>query len=251
MPDASDYTSDAAGIFVELGHKQVWHISAPASVNLSSIQELDISAALRGDPIVTQNGMRYGLQSTTSPTDNLLLPQDSNAAYRPSKTRISRGFQLKAIDQEGRNASNKSTLDDSSTPSTEERVFTAQARGLSKPPRQQPAGLKTRYVPYGVIDRDTSSKWARTFPGHEENTHSEPATTGRNQTPSKPIVAVPAATTDPRDVDAKTLTANGSVGKGPQRPADPSPTKSSVPDTPREKQKKKKKRSKLVDNAVM
>ena len=191
--------------------------------------------------------MSYGLQPTTSSADTLLLPQDSNGVYRPSKTTISRGFQIKAINQRTHHTNGTSTPDNSSTSDTEKLVFTAQAPGRSEPPRQQPAGLSTRYVPYGVIDRDKSAKSAHVFPGPNEAVPSKGATTNATRTPERARNIVAAATDDQMDVDENSSATNGVLNGSPQKPADPSPGKSSVPEPPRERPKKKKKRSKLVD----
>ena len=247
--DASDYASETAQIFGDLSNKQVWHISAPASLNISSIKHFDIAAALKGSPIVTDNGVSYSLQPTTSSADTLLLPEDADGTYRPSNTRISRGFQLKPVDEQGYNMSNAPSSEHSDTGMAESLRFTAQVPGQPKPPRQQPAGLKTRYVPYGVIDRDTT-KSLRTFPGLDDYAAGESVATNIYRTPLRARKSAPAVSGDPMDLDDNSSTTRA-LQRSPVKPVDPSPAKSSASDTPRTKEKKRKKRSRLVDSSEL
>ena len=136
----------------------------------------------------------------------------------------------------------------SGTLATDKLMFTAQAPGHSLPPRQQPTGLITRYVPYGVVDRDKSAKRGRAFPGLSDPESRKAATTNPTRVPEGATAAAPGAAADHMDLDENSTTVNGVGDGGPQRPADPSPAKSSIPETPRENHKKKKKRSKLVDD---
>ena len=245
--DASDFAFDAAKIFLDLSNKQVWHISAPASVNIGTIKRFDISAALKGNPITTQNGVSYSLQPTATSNGRLLLPDGDKGAYFPSETTISRGFQLKAIEKEVAQANSASSQDDANPDITNNLIFTAQSSGQPKPPRQQPTGLETRYVPYGVVERERSKRPVRPISSTADSGDGRSATMNMARRRSKSGSEVISNGSDLMEIDENPSAGSTSL-KSPPRAVDVSPAKSSVPETPRDKQKKKKK-SRLVDDS--
>lgn len=130
----------------------MWHITAPATVDLSQINELDVAAALRNEPIHTAHGVSYGLQPSTDQPEVLLLPKGSPVTYKQAGTKITRSFQLRQVNESKPRETN-------GTESTNGNIhgikFTAQKPGQKRAARQQPAQLLNyRYVPFGVTKSD-------------------------------------------------------------------------------------------------
>lgn len=137
--------------FDHLDGKQVWHISAPSSVDLTLIKELDVGAALRGESILTTNGISYGMQPSSDQAEVLLLPNSNPVTYK-LETAVNRAFRLRQVAGGSTKASSDSPTE---VETTGDLHFTAQLPGKKKEPRQQPPNLKYRYAPFGV-DRATT-----------------------------------------------------------------------------------------------
>ncbi|KAL2441905.1 hypothetical protein ABEF95_016836 [Exophiala dermatitidis] len=135
---APDYASEVGTLFDDLSSKQIWHISIPDSVSIDSIKELDIKAATGGEPILSKDGVKYNLKSLESKEEVVFLPQGKTMRYQQNSKRVDQSFVLQEM-----SGAPKSKKDASS-------VFTATDIGKPKPVRQQPGGLKMRYVPYGA-----------------------------------------------------------------------------------------------------
>lgn len=132
--------------FDNLDGKQVWHISAPASVDLTMIKDLDIGAALRGESILTASGIDYGMQPASDQAEILLLASGNPVSYK-QKTTVNRAFRLRQVANDSTNPVSNSP---SETAVTDGLHFTAQVPGKKKQPRQQPSSLKYRHAPLGV-----------------------------------------------------------------------------------------------------
>lgn len=132
--------------FDNLDGKQVWHISAPASVDLTLIKDLDIGAALRGESILTASGIDYGMQPSSDQAEVLLLPSGNPVSYN-QKTTVNQAFRLRQVTNDSTNSPSNPPSESSTT---EGLHFTAQVPGKKKQPRQQPSSLKYRYAPLGV-----------------------------------------------------------------------------------------------------
>ena len=139
---ASDFASNSASLFENLQGKQVWHISAPDSVSLDLIKELDIQAALQGKAILTKDGIDYNMHPTHVSSDVLLLPGGKNSTYEQSELTIAKSFHLRQMSSKP----SQKTKDDLETPL----IFTATEEGKARKPREQPGGLKMRYTPFGA-----------------------------------------------------------------------------------------------------
>ncbi|EXJ88845.1 hypothetical protein A1O3_01909 [Capronia epimyces CBS 606.96] len=135
---ASDYTSEMGTLFDDLSAKQIWHISVPDSVSIESIKELDIEAAMKGEPIVSRDGIDYSMHAVESQNQVVLLPNGAKMSYRQSAKRVEHSYLLQET----------TTIPKSKTEAS--LVFAATKSGESKPIRKQPEGLKMRYVPYGA-----------------------------------------------------------------------------------------------------
>ncbi|KIW89474.1 uncharacterized protein Z519_09630 [Cladophialophora bantiana CBS 173.52] len=210
---ASDFASDM-DLFGDLSNKQIWHISVPESVSIDSIKELDIEAVLRGRPILSRNGVDYGMHALPSKDNVILLPRGSDAKYKQCARKIERSFSMREV-------SKSQSVGD--TPA----VFTATQTGAPKQIRKQPEGLKMRYMPYGVSptqeDRPDDVEMRDTLqvpPDFDDEASSPPAQSRK----------------------ARQKQTNGEAGneKSPEK-------KLRSADTPASSEKKKKKKRRLAD----
>ena len=145
---ASDFASDTVEIFSDLDGKQLWHISAPASVNIASIKTLDLEAAMRGETILSESGINYSMQETSSEYESLMLTEDTSARYKPTRVKISKSFKL-GIRSDTNDQKSSTQEADHQSPSKTASSFVAQNSGQKKPLRQQPEGLHMQYQPFG------------------------------------------------------------------------------------------------------
>ncbi|RVX75363.1 hypothetical protein B0A52_00716 [Exophiala mesophila] len=142
---ASDYASQSTSLFENLSGKQIWHISAPASLSLQSITELDIQAALQGRSILTKNGIDYNMHPTPLQHEILLLPAGQDSTYEQTEVGVTRTFDLREMSMIPR-----AKAKDKAQSSTASIVFTATKEGTTGQPRKQPEGLRQRYIPFGA-----------------------------------------------------------------------------------------------------
>jgi len=161
----SDHLSDLRSFLGDLSAQQIWHISAPATLQIEAIKELDIQAALRGESILNENGISYNMQQIPPPTtttmtnDFLLVPSGADGTYKQSQARISRTFCLREMTSKGSPDERRKASE--STDGHSALTFTAQHPGGKRKPRSQPEGLKMRYVPYGAVDGSQEGPQAR------------------------------------------------------------------------------------------
>ncbi|KAI5292192.1 hypothetical protein KEM52_006548, partial [Ascosphaera acerosa] len=125
--------------------KQIWHITAPASVPLASITQLALDAVATAQPVLSHKGVQYRLreeQLGSNATKHLLVHDGAKGTYRKHPLRVVQTFHLEQI------------LDGAVA------AEVAPTQGLigkySKPVRQQPQGLRARNTPLGVRDDDAS-----------------------------------------------------------------------------------------------
>lgn len=144
---ASDYASQSTSLFENLSGKQIWHISAPASLSLQSITELDIQAALQGRCILSKTGTDYNMHPTPSQHEIILLPAGQDSTYEQTEVAITRSFDLREM-----STMPLAKARDNEQGSTASIVFTATREGSQGQPRKQPEGLRQRYVPFGARD---------------------------------------------------------------------------------------------------
>lgn len=151
---ATDFPSETNGMFNDLEGKQLWHISAHSSMDISKLKSLNVSEALKGAPILEHKGVRYNLSQGHIGNAVVLLPAGTRNEYAPTSSSIAQSFQI----QEFVPTSNGAALvngqhdnDDSTTATT----FFATQTGQKKPPRQQPENLRPRYTPFGVQENTT------------------------------------------------------------------------------------------------
>ncbi|KAI5288417.1 hypothetical protein KEM54_005225 [Ascosphaera aggregata] len=140
--------SEISQVFSGAGNKQIWHITAPASVPVSSISQLALDAIATGEPVLAHEGLQYRLreeQLGSDTTKHILLPDRSGTTYTKSSLRVVQTFHLEQVldkvVQSLEIAPSKELID-----------------RYSKPVRQQPKNLKARNTPLGVKDDDDDKK---------------------------------------------------------------------------------------------
>ena len=147
-------SSQAMDMFspTNLAGKEIWHISAPSSVPISSVKELSQQSLLSRSSILTYKGSNYGLMPGSTADGALLLPSAEDNDYKLHNAATIRSFHLQQIVSLPHHVLSPGKSSTQSAP-------TSQA--YKKAPRAQPEGLKMRYQPFGVLDisdDDLSSK---------------------------------------------------------------------------------------------
>lgn len=141
---ASDYSATSPDLFSgDLTRKQIWHITAPASVNIKDIKPFDIQDVRSGEPIFSKNGVDYGFLAGLQKTEKLLLPNGEGVEFAQAKAQISGTYHLREI---GRSKPKANINGDKENTDI---TFAARFLVASKKPREQPVGLRMRYQPYG------------------------------------------------------------------------------------------------------
>jgi len=72
-----------------LAGKQLWYITAPASVPISSVKQVSLEDVQLGKPALSLNGYEYGFVQEIAEDrgrDNFLIPDKSHTAYRIGKS---------------------------------------------------------------------------------------------------------------------------------------------------------------------
>lgn len=153
-----------------LSEKQLWHITIPSSVPVSSITEFSTKSVSNGTAILAYNGAEYGLipeslDQTVQKT--VLLPWSEAGGYGSASVKISKTLHLQQIIRQphSKHGADKSPDDIS-------RTYTKQIR-------QQPPGLKMRYRPFGVTS-ETSEPLEKS---DSESTAKKPPQTARFRIP--------------------------------------------------------------------
>lgn len=117
---------------------------------ISKLESLDVSAALKGAPVLEHKRIKYTMSRSEVEGTRLLLPKGMRGEYAPADNSITRSFRIQEsfLPAEASRLGNADKHDDDT--STESIRFFATQTGQKKPPREQPANLKIRYVPYGT-----------------------------------------------------------------------------------------------------
>lgn len=136
--------------------KQIWHITAPASVHISAIKEVPIQKVATGESILSYKGADYGLVTEADEDCNekvLLVPSSNDNTYHLASTGIARTLHLQQIVK---------------LPSSDKSAN--RGNGSKEPPRthvkavrQQPEGLRMRYRPFGDVTSSDDSDPAPRF----------------------------------------------------------------------------------------
>ncbi|KAI9745974.1 MAG: hypothetical protein M1818_000655 [Claussenomyces sp. TS43310] len=124
--------------------KQVWYITAPASVPISAIKKVSLEDVKDGKPALSHNGQDYGFvqnEVEDKRFSRIMLPDDLGSSYHLEKKSLDQTLHLQQMIQ----------LPNQLSP----QVANAQAISKAtvpakKPIRQQPEGLQMRFRPIGV-----------------------------------------------------------------------------------------------------
>jgi hypothetical protein len=141
---STDYAADSTAFLTEdLTTKQIWHITAPASVNIKDIKPFNIQDVRSGKPVFSKNGIDYGFLTGLQKTEKLLLASEESVEYAPAIAPVSGTYHLREL---GRSKVGNASDADKENGSVR---FTAVSTVPSKKPREQPTGMRMRYQPYG------------------------------------------------------------------------------------------------------
>ena len=135
--------------------KQIWHITAPASVPIDTIKEVPVQKVATGEAILKHEENEYGLVAETDLTSNrkvLLIPSIDHNCYHVAGANITRTLHLQHIvDLPSRNSDNTVAGSDE------------KPRTHVKTIRQQPERLGMPYRPIGDATSSDSSDEASQF----------------------------------------------------------------------------------------
>lgn len=134
-------SSSSSSLLSNLHGKQVYHISAPASLPLSKVKEISMSKIMKGEPILEFDDVKYGIlaESITeegSEGKNLLVYDESTKTY-VSKSDNVPSYQIQEM---------------FNLPGSVGDIAAVEAlRDTVKPPRPQPKKLRMRFRPVGSL----------------------------------------------------------------------------------------------------
>ncbi|TVY46876.1 hypothetical protein LOCC1_G002795 [Lachnellula occidentalis] len=165
-----DGTSQAATTFKKssLEGKQIWYFTAPASVPISSVKKMSLSAVENGEKVCSHNNYEYGFVKDTAEDKTytkIMVPNSSDDGYQTVRKPIDQILHLQQII--------KIPGMDGSTATSSKATVPAK-----KPVRPQPKGLKMRFLPIGFgtgnpgkigLDVDGSSTESVSYSGNEED----------------------------------------------------------------------------------
>ena len=127
--------------------KQIWHITVPEPIPISSIKEVPLDSIRNGASIVEHHGAKYGLVPDPDAEQRsnraLLLPSIQTNNYQPSKANIVKTLHLQQLVSIPRHVT---------SPGNPSNRLASPSDSYRKTPRQQPEGLRTRYRPFGASD---------------------------------------------------------------------------------------------------
>lgn len=125
----------------KLAGKQIWYITAPASIPITSLKEISLRDVEKGKPAITLNGTDYGFVKDAGAEKDgakLLVPNKDGKKYEASQRGIDQVLHLQqVVSLEGMMTEEKATV-----PAPKKFV------------RQQPKGLRMRFKPIGFGDEE-------------------------------------------------------------------------------------------------
>lgn len=142
-----------------LAGKHIWHITAPASVPLTSVKEVSTNNIANGASVLTYKGANYGLVSDSDAEQAgnraLLLPSIQSSDYKTSINPITKTLHLQQL---------MSLPSHAPSPSIPRPDPTNAPLSYKKTPRPQPQGLKMRYHPFGASDESEAQSESESLP---------------------------------------------------------------------------------------
>ncbi|KAK2743273.1 hypothetical protein FQN57_004962 [Myotisia sp. PD_48] len=142
------FSTELLDLFSDLDGKKLWHITAPSSVPISSIEHLAMESVAKGEPILTYNGNSYKLredQLEGKKSKSLLVPHKHGNTYRRQRHPISQTYHLEQVVHLP-----AETIPAQHDPSNG-------IPSLARPLPKQPKHLKMRYKPFGSSNESPES----------------------------------------------------------------------------------------------
>ena len=134
-----------------LAGKQIWHITAPSSVPLTSVKEVSSNNIANGGSVLSYKGANYGLapelDADQASNPALLLPSSGANDYKPCEISIIKTLHLQQI---------VSLPSHTASPARPPSEAATVSGCYKRTPRPQPQGLKMRYHPFGASDESDS-----------------------------------------------------------------------------------------------
>lgn len=121
--------------------KELWHITLPSSVPISSITEVSTKSIFTGAAILSHDGVEYGLspeiQDKTAKRI-VLFPSSQSANYESAGITVTKTLHLQQMVRLPKSAARSDKLTDGAS------------MKFTKNKNEQPPGLKMRYRPFGA-----------------------------------------------------------------------------------------------------
>lgn len=137
----------------DLGGKEVWHITAHASVPIQSIRNFSIKAAMTGKTIHSKDGVEFKLtqeKPDATAAKRLLTARTSEMEFRCLREPIRRTFHLQRAEDVQEAVARK--LQQQQQTEAASNASPSNPGEAHKPRRPQPKGLRLRYTPFGAQD---------------------------------------------------------------------------------------------------
>lgn len=137
---------------ISLQGKQLWHITVPAGLSITSVTEVGTQSVQDGSAILSYKGADYGLiteQDNPNTHERLLLPSAEDNKYRTSNHAITKTLHLQQLIGPPSATHGPGALSNFTASTDRPR--------RQKPVPKQPEGLRMRYRPFGDTVNDTPS----------------------------------------------------------------------------------------------
>lgn len=155
----SSTTSHLQTLFnpTNLAGKQIWHITLPADIPITTLKEVDIEKAKSGARILSHHGVEFGFvmeaqNAATKDGAQLLVASDGGATY----STIPDAFDATLRLQQSKHPAVSYSIPGHAQAGSSDTGVEGAARPTvprAKEVRQQPPGLRTRFWPNGFEDR--------------------------------------------------------------------------------------------------
>jgi hypothetical protein len=153
------HSNPADSILSNLKGKGLWHITAPVSVSLESIQQFTLDAIATGEKILSVGGSDYRLRTEVIHADNrrrLLLLDRKTKSYKATPEMISQTLHVQQL-----------VAPPGPFEQSEEQHELAVAAATAMP-YAQPEGMKMRYRPFGTEDAPPETIGASSGEGSDQ-----------------------------------------------------------------------------------
>ncbi|PKY06596.1 hypothetical protein P168DRAFT_280007 [Aspergillus campestris IBT 28561] len=165
-------SSTTTSLLSDLRGKQVFHVTAPSFLPIHKVKEISLAKALQGEPILTHDGVQYGIPADSTGQDDtagksLALYDPKTQTYRPSPATNIKSFHVQELIH----------IPARSQDADHDVVLEA-AREQVKPPRKQPSNLKMRFRPVGSGDAPAETLGSS---DDESDAEQQPARTAREE----------------------------------------------------------------------